>query len=167
MRSVDGIFFSFFGFIYWKQNFYICGRYKKTNLWRVLKIYRLEPSELNIVEDSATYSDFEYLDLLRRVHDGNRSTGGLKLVTKCFGIVGMLYLEYVHINDHNLFLFVVFMVFFIHWFRVYKIFGTLLHVAGHGKEEDWCDLWPRCIFHKEERDYSNPTFICAEQFGLF
>lgn len=114
LRSVDGIFFSFFGFIYWKQNFYICGRYKKTNLWRVLKIYRLEPSELNIVEDSATYSDFEYLDLLRRVHDGNRSTGGLKLVTKCFGIVGMLYLEYVHINDHNLFLFVVFMVFFIH-----------------------------------------------------
>ncbi|KAH9713835.1 phosphoinositide phosphatase SAC2 [Citrus sinensis] len=73
-----------------RSNFYICGRYKKTNLWRVLKIYRLEPSELNIVEDSATYSDFEYLDLLRRVHDGNRSTGGLKLVTKCFGIVGFI-----------------------------------------------------------------------------
>lgn len=75
-----------------KQNFYVCGRYKKSTTWRVLKISRQEPSELNIIEDSAIYSDFEYSELINRIHEGNKSTGGLKIVAKCFGIVGMLYL---------------------------------------------------------------------------
>lgn len=72
-----------------QQKFYMVGRDKSRTLWRVLKIDRLEPSELNIREDSTTYSEVECSDLLKRIDEGNRSTGGLKFVTACYGIVGM------------------------------------------------------------------------------
>jgi hypothetical protein len=75
------------------QNFYMIGRDKNRALCRVLKIDRLEPSELVVLEDSTTYSESECVDLLRRIHEGNKSTGGLKFVTICYGIVGMLYLQ--------------------------------------------------------------------------
>lgn len=65
------------------------GRDKSRTLWRVLKIDRLEASELNILEDSTTYTERECYDLLRLINEGNRSTGGLKFVTTCYGIVGM------------------------------------------------------------------------------
>ncbi|KAL5755482.1 hypothetical protein ACOSQ2_020228 [Xanthoceras sorbifolium] len=73
-----------------RSKFYMIGRDKNRTCWRILKIDRLEPSELNILEDSTTYSEFECFDLLRRVHEGNRSTGGLKFVTACYGIVGFI-----------------------------------------------------------------------------
>lgn len=79
-------------FIFVPQNFYMIGRDKSRAHWRVLKIDRLDPSELNVREDSTTYSERECSDLLRRIHEGNKSTGGLKFVTTCYGIVGM----YVH-----------------------------------------------------------------------
>ncbi|KAK6147581.1 hypothetical protein DH2020_018493 [Rehmannia glutinosa] len=53
-------------------------------------LIRLEPSELNIREDSTTYTERECSDLLRRIHEGNRATGGLKFVTTCYGIVGFI-----------------------------------------------------------------------------
>jgi len=65
------------------------GRDKSRRYWRVLKIDRLEASELNIREDSTTYTENECSELLRTIHEGNRSTGGLKFVTTCYGIVGM------------------------------------------------------------------------------
>ena len=71
------------------QNFYMIGRDKSRTYWRVLKIDRLDPSELNIREDSTTYTESECSELLRRIHEGNKSTGGLKFVTTCYGIVGM------------------------------------------------------------------------------
>lgn len=71
------------------QNFYMIGRDKGRTYWRVLKIDRLDPCELNIREDSTTYTERECSDLLRRIHEGNKSTGGLKFVTTCYGIVGM------------------------------------------------------------------------------
>lgn len=64
------------------------GRDKSRTFWRVLKIDRLDPSELNILEDPATYSDDECYDLLKRIHEGNKSMGGLKFITICYGIVG-------------------------------------------------------------------------------
>ncbi|KAJ9179451.1 hypothetical protein P3X46_011239 [Hevea brasiliensis] len=73
-----------------RSNFYIIGRDKNRTFWRVLKIDRLEPSELYILEDSTTYSESECCDLLRRIHEGNKSTGGLKFVTTCYGIVGFI-----------------------------------------------------------------------------
>lgn len=64
------------------------GRNQSKALWRVLKIDRSESSELNICEDSTTYSESECKELLNRVHEGNKSTGGLKFVTNCYGIAG-------------------------------------------------------------------------------
>ncbi|XP_060172346.1 phosphoinositide phosphatase SAC3-like [Lycium barbarum] len=72
------------------SKFYIIGRDKSRTYWRVLKIDRMEPSELNIREDSATYTERECSDLLRRIHEGNKSTGGLKFVSTCYGIVGFI-----------------------------------------------------------------------------
>lgn len=71
-----------------KQYFYMIGRDESGAVHRVLKISRLEPSELNIVEDSATYSKAARDELLQRIHHGNLSTGGLEFVTVCYGIVG-------------------------------------------------------------------------------
>ncbi|XP_052183932.1 phosphoinositide phosphatase SAC4-like isoform X2 [Diospyros lotus] len=72
------------------MKFYMIGRNKSRTCWRVLKIDRSEPSELNIRQDSATYTENECSELLRRIHEGNRSTGGLKFVTTCYGIVGFI-----------------------------------------------------------------------------
>lgn len=79
-----------------EQNFYMVGRDKNRTIWRVLKIDRSEPLELNINEDSTTYSEIECFDLLKRIHEGNRPTGGLKFVTTCYGIVGMVPLSPIH-----------------------------------------------------------------------
>ncbi|KAK1307665.1 Phosphoinositide phosphatase SAC2 [Acorus calamus] len=73
-----------------RSKFYMVGRDKSRALWRVLKIDRLEPSELSIREDSTRYSESECYDLLKRIHEGNRSTGGLKFITNCYGIVGFV-----------------------------------------------------------------------------
>ncbi|KAK4565016.1 hypothetical protein RGQ29_006889 [Quercus rubra] len=73
-----------------RSNFYMIGRDKGRTYWRVLKIDRLDPCELNIREDSTTYTEGECSDLLRRIHEGNKSTGGLKFVTTCYGIVGFI-----------------------------------------------------------------------------
>ncbi|XP_042967760.1 phosphoinositide phosphatase SAC2-like isoform X2 [Carya illinoinensis] len=73
-----------------RSNFYMIGRDKNRTIWRVLKIDRLEPSELNILEDCTTYSEIECYDLLRRIHEGNQCTGGLTFVTTCYGIVGFI-----------------------------------------------------------------------------
>ncbi|KAI3443507.1 hypothetical protein Pfo_000172 [Paulownia fortunei] len=73
-----------------RSKFYMVGRDKSRAFWKILKIDRLEPSELNIREDSTTYTERECSDLLRRIHEGNRATGGLKFVTTCYGIVGFI-----------------------------------------------------------------------------
>ncbi|XP_014501017.1 phosphoinositide phosphatase SAC3 isoform X5 [Vigna radiata var. radiata] len=72
------------------SNFYMIGRDNSRTYWKVLKIDRLDPSELTVLEDSTTYTERECSDLLRRIHEGNRSTGGLKFVTTCYGIVGFI-----------------------------------------------------------------------------
>ncbi|OAY66692.1 Phosphoinositide phosphatase SAC2 [Ananas comosus] len=73
-----------------RSKFYMIGRDKSRTHYRVLTIDRLEPSELSIREDPTMYSEVECYDLLMRIHDGNRATGGLKFVTKCYGIVGFV-----------------------------------------------------------------------------
>ncbi|GAB4849993.1 hypothetical protein Ancab_029292 [Ancistrocladus abbreviatus] len=73
-----------------RSNFYMVGRDKSKRLWRVLKIDRSEPSELVVCEDPTVYSLRECCVLLRRIHEGNRCTGGLKFVTTCYGIVGFI-----------------------------------------------------------------------------
>ncbi|XP_017649486.1 phosphoinositide phosphatase SAC2-like isoform X1 [Gossypium arboreum] len=73
-----------------RSNFYMVGRDKGGTLCRILKIDRLDPSELTVLQDSTTYPEIECYDLLRRIHEGNRSTGGLKFVTACYGIIGFV-----------------------------------------------------------------------------
>ncbi|GAB4853691.1 actin cytoskeleton and mitosis protein [Ancistrocladus abbreviatus] len=73
-----------------RSKFYMIGRDKGRTYWRVLKIDRSEPHELNIREDSTTYTESECSELRRRIHEGNKSTGGLKFVTTCYGIVGFI-----------------------------------------------------------------------------
>jgi phosphatidylinositol 3,5-bisphosphate 5-phosphatase len=70
------------------QKFYIFGTNTKKTLWRLLKIDRMEPSELNVGEDSTVYSQSEYHDLLKVLDEDHKSTGGVKFITNCFGIVG-------------------------------------------------------------------------------
>lgn len=118
---------------------------------RVLKISRLEPSELNIIEDSTTYSEADCCELRKRLHDGNLSTGGLEFVTLCYGIVGksltsnevspvlILFLEVILLRIRTYSLIID--------FRVFKVSGTLLHASYHEEEEDWCNLWSFYICH--------------------
>ncbi|XP_072952707.1 phosphoinositide phosphatase SAC3-like isoform X1 [Typha angustifolia] len=73
-----------------QSKFYMLGSDKSGQLWRVLTIDRLEPSELNIHEDSTTYSQIQKLNLMNQIDGGNKSTGGLKFVTKCYGIIGLV-----------------------------------------------------------------------------
>ncbi|KAD6794738.1 hypothetical protein E3N88_05634 [Mikania micrantha] len=73
-----------------RSNFYMIGRSKNKSTWRVLKIDRSEPTELNITEDPTIYTEIECCDLLKRIHDGNKSTGGLRFVCTCYGIVGFI-----------------------------------------------------------------------------
>ncbi|GMH17562.1 hypothetical protein Nepgr_019403 [Nepenthes gracilis] len=73
-----------------RSNFYLLGRDKSKRFWRVLKIDRSDPSELVIYEDPTIYSFHECRVLLRRIHEGNLRTGGLKFVTTCYGIVGFI-----------------------------------------------------------------------------
>lgn len=77
-------------FYYFLQKFYILGTNTDKTLWRLLKIDRMEPSELNIDEDSTMYSHSEYLDLRKTLDENHRSTGGLNFVTNCCGIIGKL-----------------------------------------------------------------------------
>ncbi len=55
----------------------------------MLKIDRSEPSELNMLEDPVIYTQLECIKLMKRVDEGNKSTGGLTKVTKAYGIVGV------------------------------------------------------------------------------
>jgi hypothetical protein len=72
------------------QKFYVIGTNADKTLWRLLKIDRMEPSELNIDEDCTMYPDTGYLDLLKVLDEDHRSTGGISFVTNCCGIIGKL-----------------------------------------------------------------------------
>jgi len=70
------------------QRLYILGTNSDKTLWRLLKIDRSEPSELVIDECSTVYSDSEHHDLLKGLDEEHRSTGGVKFVTKFYGVIG-------------------------------------------------------------------------------
>ncbi|VFR00828.1 unnamed protein product [Cuscuta campestris] len=73
-----------------QARFYLIGSDRNKQLFRVLKIDRMEPSELNISEDPVVYPVKEVKSLLQRIADGNRATGGLTFVAKVYGIVGCI-----------------------------------------------------------------------------
>ncbi|XP_044510488.1 phosphatidylinositol-3-phosphatase SAC1 isoform X3 [Mangifera indica] len=73
-----------------RQRFYLIGSDRNKRFFRVLKIDRSEPSDLNISEDPVVYSPQEIKNLLQRIDEGNRATGGLTPVAKVFGIAGCI-----------------------------------------------------------------------------
>lgn len=134
-----------------QQNFYMIGRDKNRTIWRVLKIDRSDPSELNIWQDSATYSENECYDLLRRVDEGNKAIGGLKFVTTCYGIIGMIYCIIMNLNRLLFFFFSISRTYmFSSGYRVCEISGTLLHAGYYEKKEDWSNLWSYSICHYQK-----------------
>ncbi|KAL5993085.1 Phosphoinositide phosphatase sac1 [Asimina triloba] len=73
-----------------QQRFYLIGSDRNKRYFRVLKIDRSEPSELNISEDPVVYTQQEVNNLLQRIKEGNRVTGGLLSVVKAYGIAGCI-----------------------------------------------------------------------------
>ncbi|KAJ9167190.1 hypothetical protein P3X46_021858 [Hevea brasiliensis] len=73
-----------------RQRFYLIGSDRNKRFFRVLKIDRSEPSDLNISEDPVVYSLQEIKCLLYRIAEGNRATGGLNFVAKVYGIAGCI-----------------------------------------------------------------------------
>ncbi|GAB4844795.1 Phosphoinositide phosphatase sac1 [Ancistrocladus abbreviatus] len=73
-----------------RARFYLIGSDRNKQFFRVLKIDRSEPSDLNISEDPVVYSPQEVKSLLQRIAEGNRATGGLNFVAKVFGIAGCI-----------------------------------------------------------------------------
>ena len=68
------------------------GRAVGEDSYYVLKLDRTEPRELKIYDDGIVYSGSELDQLLKMIHDGNRSyaTRGVEQQQSAFGIVGGL-----------------------------------------------------------------------------
>ncbi|CAI9266744.1 unnamed protein product [Lactuca saligna] len=73
-----------------RARFYLIGSDRNKRFFRVLKIDRMEPSDLNISEDPVVYPPQEVKSLLQRIAEGNRATGGLSFVAKVYGIAGCI-----------------------------------------------------------------------------
>ncbi|XP_030468029.2 phosphatidylinositol-3-phosphatase SAC1 [Syzygium oleosum] len=73
-----------------RARYYLVGSDRQKRLFRVLKIDRSEPSDLNISEDPVVYSPLEIKNLLQRISEGNRSIGGLTFSGKFYGIAGCI-----------------------------------------------------------------------------
>lgn len=73
-----------------RARYYLIGSDKYKRFFRVLKIDRMEPSDLHISEDPVVYSSLEVKNLLQRIAEGNKATGGLTFVAKVYGIAGCI-----------------------------------------------------------------------------
>jgi hypothetical protein len=57
--------------------------------FRILKIDRTLPYELEVIDDEVVYYQNEMMDLLAMIENGNKASGGLQKVATCYGILGM------------------------------------------------------------------------------
>ncbi|XP_071737843.1 phosphatidylinositol-3-phosphatase SAC1 [Rutidosis leptorrhynchoides] len=73
-----------------RARYYLIGSDRKKRFFRVLKIDRMETSDLNISEDPVVYPPQEVKSLLQRIAEGNRATGGCSFVNKVYGIAGVI-----------------------------------------------------------------------------
>ncbi|KZC14668.1 Polyphosphoinositide phosphatase [Dufourea novaeangliae] len=81
-----------------KSRFYLMGSNNTLTRFRVLKIDRMEPKELVVVDDKREYTQDEIKDLVNMIDMGNRTrigqrnnVGGVARVVSAFGIVGSNY----------------------------------------------------------------------------
>ncbi|PNF18467.1 Polyphosphoinositide phosphatase [Cryptotermes secundus] len=80
-----------------KARFYLIGSNNTQTRFRVLKIDRMEPHELSVIDDKVEYTQEEIRDLVTMIDVGNRTragqrsaTGGVAKVVSAFGIVGFV-----------------------------------------------------------------------------
>ncbi|MFS7912480.1 putative SAC domain, polyphosphoinositide phosphatase Fig4 [Helianthus anomalus] len=73
-----------------RARYYLIGSDRNKRFFRVLKIDRMEPSDLNISQDPVVYPPQEVKSLLHRIAEGNRATGGCIFVNKVYGIAGCI-----------------------------------------------------------------------------
>uniref|UniRef100_A0A0D3FBA5 SAC domain-containing protein n=1 Tax=Oryza barthii TaxID=65489 RepID=A0A0D3FBA5_9ORYZ len=73
-----------------ESRFYIFGTNTGKTHWRLLKINRSEPSDLDLHECCTVYTQSEYHELLKNLDEDHRLTGGVKFVTKFYGIIGFI-----------------------------------------------------------------------------
>lgn len=79
------------------QRFYLMGSNNTLTRFRVLKIDRMEPRELVVMDDKREYTQDEIKDLVNMIDMGNRpragqrnNVGGVARVVSAFGIVGKI-----------------------------------------------------------------------------
>lgn len=74
------------------QKYYLVGSNNTQTRFRVLKIDRTEPKDLEIYDDKVEYSAEEIRDLVTMIESGNRKAGasGISRFISAFGIVGKL-----------------------------------------------------------------------------
>lgn len=71
--------------------YYIVGSDLLDSAFRILKIDRTsDPGELNITEDDIVYTKKETQQILNAIDEGNRATGGLKIKTSFWGLLGFI-----------------------------------------------------------------------------
>ncbi|XP_012147463.1 polyphosphoinositide phosphatase FIG4 isoform X2 [Megachile rotundata] len=80
-----------------KSRFYLMGSNNTLTRFRVLKIDRMEPKELVVVDDKREYTQDEIKDLVNMIDMGNRTragqrnnVGGVARIVSAFGIVGFV-----------------------------------------------------------------------------
>ncbi|KAF2893513.1 hypothetical protein ILUMI_12659 [Ignelater luminosus] len=73
-----------------KSRIYLVGSNNTQTRFRVLKIDRMEPSELVITDDKVEYTQDEILGLLNTIDAGNRQRNSLSKNISAFGIVGFI-----------------------------------------------------------------------------
>ncbi|KAF8114274.1 hypothetical protein N665_0039s0038 [Sinapis alba] len=71
-------------------NYYLIGRDENRTFWRILKIDRTDPTELNLFEDPTRYTHDEIVQLKKWISRGNQKYGGLRAETTCYGIIGFV-----------------------------------------------------------------------------
>ncbi|KAK9726860.1 hypothetical protein RND81_05G242000 [Saponaria officinalis] len=69
---------------------YMIGRDQSKKYWRVLKIDKSDPTKLDFYEDPTVYSFSLCKALLQDIAEANKTRGGLKFVTYCYGIIGFI-----------------------------------------------------------------------------
>ncbi len=73
-----------------RARYYLVAYTSDKRAWRVLKISRMEGSEVEAAEDPAEYTERQAAALLRTIADGNASVGGLQLAARGCGCVGVI-----------------------------------------------------------------------------
>lgn len=79
------------------QHFYLMGSNNTLTRFRVLKIDRMEPRELLVMDDKIEYTQDEIRDLVKMIDMGNRNranqrgiASGVTKIVSSFGIIGKI-----------------------------------------------------------------------------